>query len=104
MRREAAGLTLAVDAMTVELDIEDATSAGNQRRVEAEFLLDRGRQTGGLWFVVSLHAEGDAKFHESFRWKMATMIRDRSCVAVVQATTYFSPARSPRRLNNGDSR
>ena len=104
MRRKPAGLALAVDAVTIDLDIEDAASARNQRHVEAEFLLDRGRQTGGLWFVVSLHAEGDPDLHDGFRWKMVTMIRERIRVAVVQATTYFPPARLPTRLNNGDSR
>ena len=64
MRRESAGLVLAVDATTIGLDIENAASAGDQRCVEAKLFLDRGRQTGGLWLVVSLHAKRDADFHE----------------------------------------
>ena len=58
---------LAVDQLAIGDDIEDASSAGDERRLDAESLLDRGRQTGGLRFVVSLHAVGDADFHESLR-------------------------------------
>ena len=74
VRREATGLALAVDAVTVDLDIEDAASARDQRGVVSEFLLDRGRQTGGLWFVVSLHTEGDLDLHDGFQQKRVERI------------------------------
>ena len=67
MRWKTAGLLLAVDAAAIDHDVEDAASASDQRRVDAELLFDRGRQTGGLWFVVSLHAVGDADLHKALR-------------------------------------
>lgn len=68
--RKATGLVLAVDQLPVGDDLEDAASTGNQCRLDTESLLNRGRQTGGLWFVVSRHAVGDANVHERFRLKV----------------------------------
>ena len=67
MSWKAAGLLFAIDAAAIGHDVEDAASAGDQRRVDVELLFDRGRQTGGLRFVVSLHAVGDADLHGALR-------------------------------------
>ncbi len=56
MRREAAGFLLREDQTPIDDDLEDATVALDQGRLDAVFLLDLGRQTGGPWQVVSAYA------------------------------------------------
>jgi hypothetical protein len=56
-------LVLAEDALTVDLDVEDAAAALDQVRPRAGFFLNSVRQTGGLGFVVSLHAVSDGYRH-----------------------------------------
>ena len=65
VRREAVGLVLGVDAGAVEDDVEDAAVPALQASGDAEFLLDGGLQTGGLWVVVSFGAVGDLNVHLS---------------------------------------
>lgn len=52
-----------VDQVTVHFHVEDPAAAFNEFGINTEFSLDRGRQTGGLWSVVSHHAEFDRDFH-----------------------------------------
>ena len=59
VRREAVRLVLRVDASAVQHDVEDAAVPALQTSGNAEFLLDGGLQTGGLWVVVSFGAVGD---------------------------------------------
>jgi hypothetical protein len=54
--REAAQLFLGEDEVVSHGDLEDATAAANQLRLDAELLLDLGRQTGGTGVVVSARA------------------------------------------------
>ena len=58
--RESARLVLGEHGPIVGDDVEDPVGSSNQRALDAEILLDRGRQTGGPGFVVSNHAEFDA--------------------------------------------
>ena len=51
------------DELAVEHDLELAATALDECRVDAMCLLDLGRQTGGPWQVVSLHAVGDLHVH-----------------------------------------
>ena len=60
---EAARLVLRVDELSVDDDVEDATVALDQLRIDIHRLLDLGRQTGGLWKVVSAHAVLDRDLH-----------------------------------------
>jgi hypothetical protein len=46
---EAANVVLAPDLLAVHVDVEDAARALDQLGINAELLLDRSRQTGGLW-------------------------------------------------------
>jgi hypothetical protein len=64
--REAARLVLGEDLLSVDDDVEDPATAGNQLRLDSERLLQRGRQTGGRGQVVSTSAVGDDDVHEVF--------------------------------------
>lgn len=57
------GLVFAVNQLAVRLYVEDAASSLDEPRLDAQFPLDGGPQTGGLGKVVSLHAVGDADLH-----------------------------------------
>ncbi len=63
MFRESAAAMLAPQQRSVVLHVEDAAASGNQLTVEAGFLPDLGRQTGGPGIVVSLVAIGDLDLH-----------------------------------------
>ncbi len=68
-----AGFLLAVDQLAVDFDIEDAAAALDQLALDAEFALDRIRQTGGLGLVISLHAVFNRNVHSvssSFRGRV----------------------------------
>jgi hypothetical protein len=54
---------LGEDPLPVRHDVEDAVVALDELRLDAEFLLDRGRQTGGPGQVVSAYAVGDRDLH-----------------------------------------
>ena len=54
--RETAGFVLTVDLVSVDDDIKNATTPLDQLGINIQLFLDRGRQTGGLRFVVSLRA------------------------------------------------
>ena len=60
---EAAGFRLRVDRASVDDYVEHAAAAANQLGLDADFLLDRGRQTGGLREVVSGAAVRDGDVH-----------------------------------------
>jgi len=62
-RRKALLLMLREDHVAVDDDIEHAIVALDQRRVDAELVLDPGRQTGGLRKVVSTTAVLDRDVH-----------------------------------------
>ena len=65
--REAAELFLGEDEVVPHGDLEDATAATDQLRLDAELLLDLSRQTGGARIVVSTGAvlDGDISRHSS---------------------------------------
>jgi len=58
-RREAMLLLLREDQFAVEHDLELTAAAGDQLYLDAVFLLELSRQTGGLGEIVSLNAVGD---------------------------------------------
>ena len=64
MFREAAGLELAPDLGAVDLHVEDPSGPFDQLHVGGKTALDRIRQTGGLWQVVSLAAVFDRHSHD----------------------------------------
>ena len=51
------------DLLSVGDDVEDAAVAGDHPGLQPKLTLDRGRQTGGLWPVVSTDAIGDGDVH-----------------------------------------
>src|SRR5262245_14286014 len=60
---EPAQRLLREDLLTVDRDLEDAAARAHQRGLDAERLLQLGRQTGGPRLVVSLRAVFDLEFH-----------------------------------------
>ena len=60
---KSAGLVLAEDLLTVDDDIEDAPGSFDQSGLDACFLFDLVRQTGGTRAVVSLATVGDRDGH-----------------------------------------
>jgi len=67
MLRKATGFVFAVNEPAVNLDVEDASGPLDERWLNAEFVLDGGRQTGGFRVVVSLHAVGNGDVHGYLR-------------------------------------
>jgi len=65
--REAAQLLLGEDEVVPHDDLEDTAPAAYELRLNAELLLDLGRQTGGARVVVSARAvlDGDVSGHGS---------------------------------------
>jgi hypothetical protein len=63
VRGETVGLILRVDALAVERHVEHAAVPALEASGDAELLLDRGLQTGGLGVVVSFGAVGDLDVH-----------------------------------------
>ena len=61
--RETEGLLIGVGDLVVDRYLENARGALFQSRRDAEFGLDGGLQTGGLWEVVSLPAVSDLDVH-----------------------------------------
>ena len=49
--------------LPIDLHVEDAARSLDQLGLDAEALLDRGRQTGGLRCIVSRDTVGDADLH-----------------------------------------
>jgi len=56
-------LMFGIDHLAVHLDVEDATTAGDESGIGGECLCELGSQTGRPWFVVSLGAISNADFH-----------------------------------------
>jgi hypothetical protein len=54
---------LAVDLLAVDGDVEDPAAPFDQLGFDVVLLLDSGRQTGGLWQVVSGAAVLDRDLH-----------------------------------------
>jgi hypothetical protein len=61
--REAARYGLREDDVSVDLHVEDAAAPLYQRRIQAEFFLDRGRQAGGAGLIPSRASIRDPDFH-----------------------------------------
>ncbi len=61
--REATDVVLAPDQRAVNVHVKDSAGAFDHLRIDAEFILDRLRQTGGRGVIVSLHAILDADVH-----------------------------------------
>jgi GNAT superfamily N-acetyltransferase len=51
------------DLLSVDGDVEHSALAGDDYGVQPELTLNRSRQTGGLWTVVSTDAIGDGDVH-----------------------------------------
>lgn len=62
-RKPAILLLAAVDQIAICLDIKDATRPFDQLCLDAERALNRVRQTGGSWLVVSHSAVFDRHMH-----------------------------------------
>ena len=62
--REAVFRALGEDELVVGDDVELTAGARDDVGVDAERLRDRGRQTGGLWQVVSNFAVADRHLHD----------------------------------------
>jgi hypothetical protein len=60
---EATDGFLREDDVVVGADFEDAAAAGDQRRGDAEFTFQFGRQTGGSRLVASFGAVADVDLH-----------------------------------------
>jgi hypothetical protein len=60
----APGPVLRPDQVPVDRHVEDAAVAGDEPGLDLEFLLDRGRQTGGDGIVVSDAAVLDGDLHD----------------------------------------
>jgi hypothetical protein len=58
---------LGEDELSVHLDIENATPAWDQLRSDFVALLDPGRQTGSLRFVVSTRAIRNSDVHSGLQ-------------------------------------
>ena len=56
-------LVLRENLLPVDDNVEDAAVAGDDLGLQPELTLNRGRQTGGLWLVVSTDAIGDGDVH-----------------------------------------
>ena len=56
-------LVLREDRLALDHDVEHAALAGDNLGVHSELTLDRRRQTGGVWAVVSTNAIGDGDVH-----------------------------------------
>jgi hypothetical protein len=63
--REAAFVLFREDEFSIKFDIENPTAAGNEFGRDVVLLLDLGRQTGGLRFVVSTRAICNSDDHSS---------------------------------------
>ena len=56
---KATDLVLREDELFIHDNIKDAVAALDQLRFDAELVRDFGRQTGGLWEIVSGYAIGN---------------------------------------------
>ena len=79
---EAAFFLLGEDRLAVDADDEDAAAAADELTVDAELLLQRGRQTGGPGKVVSNAAVVDANVHRVLTRMAVTLSRPPRSLAV----------------------
>jgi hypothetical protein len=56
---ETPDLVLREDELSIHNNVKDAVGALDQMRLDAELIGDSGRQTGGLWKIVSGYAIGN---------------------------------------------
>jgi hypothetical protein len=61
--RKSTFVVLREDELSVDLDVEDSTAAGDEFGNDVVVLLDPGRQTGGLRLVVSTRAVRNSDDH-----------------------------------------
>ena len=61
--REPTRLVLGEDQLSIDDDVEDASRSLQELRLDSEFILDLGRQTGGAGQVVSPYAVADLDLH-----------------------------------------
>ena len=61
--REPARFELGENEFTIDFNVEDPVSPGNQLGLNTQTVAQFIRQTGGLGFVVSLRAIVDLNFH-----------------------------------------
>jgi len=65
MLREATRHVLGIEQLVIEFDIEDATASFDELSVQAEFLLNFCRQTGGSGLIISNDAIFNGELHGS---------------------------------------
>ena len=65
MLRKAGQFFFAEDQVAVDDNLEDSATTLDEADFHTIFFIQVGRQTGGLWKVVSLYAVLDADIH---RW------------------------------------
>lgn len=58
-----AGLFLAVDQLTIDLDLENTAASLDQLAIHVKFILESVRQTDGFGGIVSLYAVFDRNVH-----------------------------------------
>ncbi len=66
---------LGEDQRPVGDDLEGAVTAFDQFDADTEFLIDAGRQTGGLRPIVSFHAKGNRDLHGSIKVHTAYRVK-----------------------------
>jgi hypothetical protein len=83
MLREAPRLMLAVDQVPVDTDVEDTPATLDELALNVKLILDRGRQTGSLGLIVSLHTVFNRDSHGMLRAdlsnKRVSVLAKRSC-------------------------
>lgn len=65
MLRKAGQFFFAEDQVAIDHDLEDSAATFNQANFHFIFIIQIGRQTGGLGSVVSLYAVLDADIHRA---------------------------------------
>lgn len=63
IRREAKCFMLAVDQLAIDFHVKNAALAFDKLGINTLGFFNCGRQTGGLWGIVSHHAECDFDTH-----------------------------------------
>ena len=77
--RETADFLLMPYLSAVDVHVENAATALDHLGLDAEFALDRLRQTGGRGVVVSLHAVFDTDVHQASVPSMTRLPRADAC-------------------------
>jgi hypothetical protein len=93
--RKSTFVVLREDELSVDLDVENSTAAGDEFGNDVVVLLDPGRQTGGLRLVVSTRAVGNSDLHRGrtpsigwrFRWRIELEFSSRPAFAQLETRT-----------------